>query len=57
MPPYESYAGMLNNIAVMLSRGRIKKPVYIRFVLGILGGMQATISNLVFLHNSARGIL
>jgi uncharacterized protein (DUF849 family) len=57
-PELEVYdAGMLNNIAFLLSRGIIKKPVYIQFVLGILGGMQATISNLVFLHNSAREIL
>jgi uncharacterized protein (DUF849 family) len=57
-PELEVYdAGMLNNIAFLLSRGIIKKPVYIQFVLGILGGMQATISNLVFLHNSAGEIL
>jgi len=57
-PELEVYdAGMLNNIAFLLSRGIIKKPVYIQFVLGILGGMQATISNLVFLHNSAKEIL
>jgi len=57
-PEFEVYdAGMLNNIAFLLSRGSIKKPIYIQFVLGILGGMQATISNLVFLHHSAREIL
>jgi uncharacterized protein (DUF849 family) len=57
-PELEVYdAGMLNNIAFLLSRGMIKKPVYIQFVLGILGGMQATVNNLVFLHNSAREIL
>ena len=57
-PEFEVYdAGMLNNIAFLLNRGSIKKPIYIKFVLGILGGMQATINNLVFLHNSAREIL
>lgn len=57
-PEFEVYdAGMLNNIAFLLSRGAIKKPIYIQFVLGILGGMQATINNLVFLYNSAREIL
>ena len=57
-PEFEVYdAGMLNNIAFLLSRGSIKKPIYIQFVLGILGGMQATINNLVFLYNSAREIL
>jgi uncharacterized protein (DUF849 family) len=57
-PEFEVYdAGMLNNIAFLLSRGKIKKPIYIQFVLGILGGMQATVNNLVFLHNSAKEIL
>jgi uncharacterized protein (DUF849 family) len=57
-PEFEVYdAGMLNNIAFLLSRGSIKKPIYIQFVLGILGGMQATVNNLVFLHNSAKEIL
>jgi len=57
-PEFEVYdVGMLNNIAFMLSRGSIKKPIYIQFVLGILGGLPATINNLVFLHNSAREIL
>ena len=57
-PEFEVYdAGMLNNIAFLLSRGAVKKPIYIQFVLGILGGMQATIGNLVFLLNSAKEIL
>jgi uncharacterized protein (DUF849 family) len=57
-PEFEIYdAGMLNNIAFLLSRGAFKKPIYIQFVLGILGGMQASINNLVFLYNSAREIL
>jgi len=57
-PEFEVYdVAMLNNIAFMLSRGSIKKPIYIQFVLGILGGLPATINNLVFLYNSAREIL
>jgi uncharacterized protein (DUF849 family) len=57
-PEFEVYdVGMLNNIAFMLGRGSIKKPIYIQFVLGILGGLPATINNLVFLYNSARDIL
>jgi len=54
-PELEIYdAGMINNVAFLLSRG---KPVYLQFVLGILGGMQATINNLVFLVNSAKEII
>jgi len=57
-PELEIYdAGMINNVAFLLSRGYIKKPVYLQFVLGILGGMQATINNLVFLVNSAKEII
>jgi uncharacterized protein (DUF849 family) len=56
-PEFEIYdTGMLNNLAFLLGRSKIKKPVYLQFVLGILGGMQATVNNLVFLHNSAREI-
>jgi uncharacterized protein (DUF849 family) len=57
-PEFEIYdAGMLNNLAFLLRTGKIKKPVYLQFVLGILGGMQATVNNLVFLVNSAREII
>jgi len=56
-PEFEIYdAGMLNNLAHLIERGHVKKPVYLQFVLGILGGMQATVNNLVFLLNSAREI-
>ena len=54
-PELEVYdAGMINNVAFLIQQGNIKKPVYLQFVLGILGGMQATINNLVFLVNSAK---
>ena len=57
-PEFEIYdAGMLNNLAHLIDRGHVKKPVYLQFVLGILGGMQATVNNLVFLLNSAREII
>ena len=54
-PELEIYdAGMINNLAFMLQRGRLQKPVYLQFVLGILGSMPPSASNLVFLHNNAR---
>jgi len=57
-PELEVYdAGMINNVAFLLRQGYIKKPVYLQFVLGILGGMQATVNNLVFLVNSAKEII
>lgn len=53
-PELEVYdAGMINNIAFLIQRGLMKTPVYIQFVLGILGGMAATAENLVFLYESA----
>ena len=54
-PEFEIYdAGMLNNVAFLIQRGNFKKPVYLQFVLGTLGGMQASVENLVFLVNSAK---
>jgi len=57
-PELEIYdAGMVNNVAFMIQRGYVKKPVYIQFVLGILGGMPATANSLVFLHNMAKELI
>jgi len=54
-PEFEIYdVGMINNIAFLLKEGAAKKPVYLQFVLGILGGIPATLENLVFLVNTAR---
>ena len=57
-PEFEIYdVGMLSNLAYLLSRGNVKKPVYLQFVLGILGGLPATVNNLVYLHNTAKELL
>ena len=57
-PELEVYdAGMVNNAAFMLNAGVLKRPVYIQFVLGILGGLPATVENLVLLYNQARLLL
>jgi uncharacterized protein (DUF849 family) len=54
-PEFEIYdAGMVNNVAFMIQAGFIKKPVYIQFVMGILGGITATSENLLFLIDYAR---
>jgi len=54
-PELEVYdAGMINNAAFLIERGILKTPIYIQFVLGILGGMAASVENLVFLYESAR---
>jgi uncharacterized protein (DUF849 family) len=54
-PELEVYdAGMINNLAFLIQRGYIKRPLHLQFVLGILGGMPASPNSLVFLYNSAR---
>jgi len=54
-PELEIYdAGMINNVAFMIQRGYLKKPVYLQFVLGILGSISASPNNLLFMYNSAR---
>ncbi len=53
-PELEIYdVGMINNVAFMLQRGFIEKPVYLQFVLGVLGSVPATANNLLFLYNTA----
>ena len=52
---FEIYdVGMINNLAYLIGSGQIKTPVYLQFVLGILGGIPATVENLVFLVQTAR---
>lgn len=49
--------GALNNVAFFIEKGIIKKPVYIQFVLGILGGLPATVDNVLFLYNTTRSLI
>jgi len=54
-PEAEIYdTAMINNIAYLLEEGLLERPVYLQFVLGILGGIPATIQNLVFLYETAQ---
>ncbi len=54
-PEFEIYdMGMINNLAFLISKGIVKKPIYMQFVLGILGGMPATPENLVYMVDTAR---
>ena len=55
IPELEMYdVGMINNLAVMIQRGDFKKPLYMQWVMGILGGIPASIENLLFMYNTAR---
>jgi len=54
-PEFEIYdTGMINNLAFLIQKGIAKKPVYLQFVMGILGGIPATVQNLVHLYETAR---
>ena len=54
-PEFEIYdVGMINNIAYFVQKGLVKKPIYLQFVMGILGGIPATVDNLVYLVKTAR---
>lgn len=54
-PEFEIYdMGMINNLAFLIKQGIVQTPVYLQFVLGILGGIPATPENLVYLLDTAR---
>ncbi|MBW2636160.1 MAG: 3-keto-5-aminohexanoate cleavage protein, partial [Deltaproteobacteria bacterium] len=57
-PEFEIYdVGMINNVAFAIEAGYVQKPVYLQFVLGILGGITATPENLAFLIETARKVI
>lgn len=57
-PEFEIYdAGMVNNVAFMIDAGYIKKPVYLQFVMGVLGGITPSSENLFFLVDYARKLI
>jgi uncharacterized protein (DUF849 family) len=53
-PELEIYdVGHLYNAAFMISQGLLDKPLYLQFVMGILGGIQPTFHDLVHLKETA----
>lgn len=57
-PELEVYdVGMINNIKHLIDLDHLKAPVYMQFVMGILGGIPATVENLVFLVETSRRLL
>ena len=58
VPELEVYdVGMINNIKHLIDTGHMKTPVYMQFVMGILGGIPATVENLVFMVEQARRLI
>ena len=54
-PEFEVYdVGMINNLAQLIRAGVAQKPIYLQFVMGILGGIPATVENLLYLLQTAR---
>jgi uncharacterized protein (DUF849 family) len=54
-PEFEIYdSGMVNNVAYLIQAGYVKKPVYMQFVMGVLGGITPSPENLMFLVDYAR---
>jgi len=54
-PEAEVYdSGMLNNLAYLVNKGVMQKPVYVQFVLGIMGAMPPSVENLLFLLQTAK---
>jgi len=57
-PEFEIYdSGMVNNVAFMIQAGYVKKPVYIQFVMGVLGGITPSSENLMFLVDYANKMI
>lgn len=57
-PEIEIYdTGMIYNLAYMIEQGHIKRPVYLQFVLGILGAIMPSPNNLQFLYNTAKEVI
>lgn len=57
-PELEVYdVGQITNLAQIIREGYLKKPLYLQFVLGILGGIPASLDNLLYLTNTAQKVL
>ncbi|HBH13010.1 MAG: Uncharacterized protein XD91_0555 [Clostridiales bacterium 38_11] len=55
IPEFEVYdIGMINNLAYFKEVGLFTKPIYLQFVMGILGGIPAEADNLTFMVKKAK---
>ncbi|MGF0540125.1 3-keto-5-aminohexanoate cleavage protein [Agrobacterium sp. ES01] len=55
---FECYdAGHIQTVAYYLKQGMLKPPIFIQFVLGILGGIDASPESLIFLKSTADRLL
>jgi uncharacterized protein (DUF849 family) len=57
-PEFEVYdAGMINNLAFLINKGHVKKPVYLQYVMGVLGGISPSPENLMFLIDYTKRLI
>ena len=57
-PEIEIYdVGQVNNVAQLVHEGYLKKPVYLQYVLGILGGIPATAESLLYLIRESKRLI
>ncbi len=57
-PELEIYdVAMISNVKYLIDTGVLKAPVYLQFVMGILGGLPASPENLVFMVETARKVI
>jgi uncharacterized protein (DUF849 family) len=57
-PEFEVYdVSMINNLAYLKEQGELQGTIYIQFVMGIMGGIPATVDNLAYLRRTADEIL
>jgi uncharacterized protein (DUF849 family) len=57
-PEFEAYdVGHLYNLSFLLKEGLVEKPLWIQFVLGVLGGLAATPEDLIVMKQTADRLL
>jgi uncharacterized protein (DUF849 family) len=57
-PEIEVYdVGQINNIAQLMREGYLEGPIYLQFVMGILGGIPATTDNLIYMISQAKKLI
>ncbi len=57
-PEFEVFdIGMLHNLQYFISTGLLKCPIYVQFVVGVMGGIGATVLNLTRLYQAACEII
>lgn len=58
LPEYEVFDyGQLSNLSYFAKNGTIKKPIYVQFVPGVMGGMPMSLEGMMFMIDQAKKIL